>query len=235
ESEGVRVLYDRATGKRVLGDLGQVRGWGSALRISRDDSTLVVRKDLVERETRTWRLTPVRIADGEELPSVTLRASDHFIFAVSPDGKAVAVADGETLRGMSVRLYQTRSWSTVPGSRSFTRPDRPGSILEFSPDGRTLLVSASEDRELFLLDSRTGGCVHEFRLTASASGPVAFSPCGRLLALTHRGRDRLDTITVYELCTGQRRLEFAPRNQVTALTFAADSSLLASGHGSGTA
>src|SRR5262249_6487977 len=64
---------------------------------------------------------------------------------------------------------------------------------------------------------------------------VAFSPCGRLLALTHRGRDRLDTITVYELCTGQRRLEFAPRNQVTALTFAADSSLLASGHGSGTA
>jgi hypothetical protein len=101
-----------------------------------------------------------------------------------------------------------------------------------------LIVSQEDAEELFLLDARSGAHRHTIR-TSRGRGidrrVVAFCPHGRLLALPHRGRDGRDTIAVYEVCTGQVRLELCPGNEVTALTFSPDGRRLATGHGSGTA
>src|SRR5262249_5633450 len=54
------------------------------------------------------------------------------------------------------------------------------------------------------------------------------------LAVVEGSDTSLDTIAIYELSTGQKRLAFSPGRAVTALAFSPDGRLLASGHRDGT-
>src|SRR5439155_17468939 len=107
-------------------------------------------------------------------------------------------------------LFHTATGDPAPGFRPFVCKRGAGSLLEFSPNGRHLLAADQDGTELFLLDAETGRLVQTIRPAGRITGPVVFDPRNYMLALTHRGRDGQDVIGIYEVSSGQKRLELSP-------------------------
>jgi WD40 repeat protein len=184
-----RVVHDRNTGERVLGRLDRVYGREFDPRISRDDATLVFSVVQRREDRHTYLVKPVLLGTGEELPAIDLGPDNDLAdLAVSPDGRTVAVTTERDDRRFTVRLYQTATGKALPHCLSFSQPGRSGSILEFSPDGQTLLVSDSDDSCLSLLDSQSGACLHRVRLLAAWCCRCARSSCWSASAMQRRGR-----------------------------------------------
>ncbi len=154
--------------------------------------------------------------------------------AFSPDGKTVAVADGEMgmearHRGVvhnSIRIYERETgkeslqWRIELTSRVRS--------LVFSPDGR-FLRSCGDARTLRVWDVSAKKLVTEHRLNEERGflQSVTFSPDGRLLA-TSGGFT--DTIVLWDAITGTELSKIrVEKSMGSALAFSPDGRVLATG------
>lgn len=143
-------------------------------------------------------------------------------FEFSRDGKLLATASSDS----TVKLWDAATWKHLA-----TLPVRhPLVSMDFSADGKTLATSTRERRELAfwsvpagkaapLLDSEGG---------ATALGPAAFSPDGKLLATA--GPDK--TVRVWDITTRKQRHALSAPGQkgdVSAVEFSPDSRVLVAG------
>jgi WD40 repeat protein len=148
-------------------------------------------------------------------------APEVRVLAISPDGKRIASAAGNT-----VRIWETATGKELPllgGHR------QPPSALVLSPDGKTVL-SWGGDQVVRRWDAATGRQLGEFPGPARTTR-AAFAPDGRTAAFASADK----TIRIHETATGKelRRLSGIPGN-VTALGFAPGGKVLAARHGDNT-
>jgi WD40 repeat protein len=137
-------------------------------------------------------------------------------FAVSPDGKVVALTDGYT----KVTLAEMATGKTLDTFKdSSAQPGRQhvGSLL-FSPDGQTLVVTYRYGDSV-LRDWRTGTDRRALRQAFIVS--AFFDPVGKTLLACSAGRG---DVVLWDLATGKRRWE--ERGDLGGGSFVADGRLL---------
>jgi WD40 repeat protein len=147
------------------------------------------------------------------LPSGNERVT-HIAF--SPDGKTLATS----ITGVGIKLFDVETLKDP-----VLLPTRSSAPV-FSPDSRTLAISADKNVELWSVDSKARvGLLegHEERVSA-----VAFSPGGKILATG--GRDK--TIRFWDVATGKQIAVVRGHKWGGCdITFSPDGTILASGGG----
>ena len=137
--------------------------------------------------------------------------------AFSPDGQYLAVSSN-----IGIWLYDAITYqelTLLPNSVKI-------STLAFSPDGKTLVsgaggdMSGVNDWKINLWDVVTREKIAAF---GKGTGPVAFSPDGKIIA----SRD-WRTVYLWDIITGQKLAEFGCDN-AKSISFSPDGTLLASG------
>jgi RNA polymerase sigma factor (sigma-70 family) len=185
------------TGRRV-GHFTRSPNDYSQRALSPDGKTLAVAG---EGEIELWdTATGKQVGALKGLPKYSLNT-----LTFTPDGKTLAAMVGDE----TVRIWDARTARQV---RQFTRPTTPvtpwpGQSLAFSPDGRTLAVGSSDkDTMVRLLEVATARGVRQAFKLPGATGQIAFSADGKVLAAATEGPGRFDqgrTILVWELRTGR--------------------------------
>lgn len=172
-----------------------------------------------------------RYADDE--PLRTLDVEHRLTFAAhAPAISLVFSPDGRTLAAAAAK--NVRTWDADTGEAQLTlrvpeHPLRVHSVM-FSPDGRTL-VSAATNRNVLLWDAATGEPGYTLRhsgWTSTSVFSVAFSPDGRTLASASGLLDSYGKIRLWDVRTGEVRLEWFRSIGTRSLVFSPDGHTLAS-------
>ena len=153
-----------------------------------------------------------------------------YDFAITNDGNFIAGA-GQKNRAW-VFVIDTKT-QTVQWEKTF---DEYGqfTLVEFSPDGRTLFVS-EKIRHIIALDSATGKTIRVFEMPLySARGyqkqnisSIAISPNGRVLAADS---EPAGTVWFWDIKTGRESASFHVGDlTISSITFSPDSKYLATG------
>jgi WD40 repeat protein len=148
--------------------------------------------------------------------------------AISPDGRVAAAADYRGRFGVVWNLTAGKPLCAWDGPRLGDNLNflDVGGCVAFSADNR-LLATADADNQVRLRNQRTGKVV---RTLSEATGPIAFSPDGKLLA-TRRGHETV----IWNVENGQcTRRFFREAERPGALAFSSDSKWLATGYRDGT-
>ena len=126
-----------------------------------------------------WRLPPA--APGRELLPYRYRHSSRWV-TYGPDGRLLLVGRIEVGR------HQVAVLDADTGRPAAGPLDHPGLVLmaAVSPDGATL-ATGGEDGTVRLWDLRAGRQVAEWPTAGPRSGPLAFLPAGRTLAVRETG------------------------------------------------
>ncbi len=183
-----------------------------AVALSRDGSTAALAEARKERlAVRVWDPTTGRERTGFSVPA---EGDPSANLALSLDGAFLAVtltAGRKVAYSGLVRVATGKEVGTLPDGLKVQS-------LTFSPDGKA--VAARRAGKTALHDGRTGRVRGEIDLGEELPYAEAFSPDGRLLALSQTGY-RAHKIVVVELATGKVRLERdIPRSDRSAITFA---------------
>jgi RNA polymerase sigma factor (sigma-70 family) len=222
--EDGRVLaWDRAAGRELrrldahrAGVLGGVTGLG----LTPDGRRLVTAGGdgrLRVWDTGTWD----RVADWPAHPKGV------NALAVAPDGRTSASGSwsDHTIRLWDLAAGRERLAIRLPDADYGELP------LVFSPDGR-VLASGNGDltrRVHYLWDAATGQELRRIEQAPGGDGSVAYSPSGRLLAITRRGQP----VALYDLLTGQECGRVGNgRDAGTCAAFSPDGRFVATGGGS---
>ncbi len=141
--------------------------------------------------------------------------------ALSPDGRWAAA-------GVSSQTAGVKVWDTSNGRlvhQVTGRKDQERAFVGFSPDGRWLATGGNSTYRLYRVGSWELGPVFPRDQPEMWIGPLAFSPDGRLLALT----PTVSTIRLMDLTSGQEITTLAAPEPlpITWLTFSPDGSRLA--------
>lgn len=128
---------------------------------------------------------------------------DYSIFAVSPDGKWIAVGRKTGSIDLFPASESKATWSVAPHQGEVT-------ALAFSPD-ETMLASGSADRRICVLNAKTGETTAILQGHRREIGGLAFSPDGTRLA-SGSGLLRFDStqpgeVRVWDIATQQHCLE----------------------------
>jgi RNA polymerase sigma factor (sigma-70 family) len=192
---GIR-LWDLAAGK-AIGRIGDPEAYYGSLAFTPDGRTLAalgggLRADAAARGNplRFWD-----VATRKELPSPTAGVTDITAFALSPDGKTVAVCRAGAAE--TVRLLDAATGEELHRLR-----ERNGLVcLTFSPDSTRLVCRAGGD-VLRVYDTAGGELLHAFE--GAYARTAAFSPDGKTLAAADGYAVRL-----WDVRAGKER-RFAP-------------------------
>ncbi len=218
ESEGVIYLWDAATGKEIRRLKSSRSGFGGILPVafSPDGRRLVAGG----HELRMWDVESGKLLhslDGEE---------SVIQLSFSAESKILAVRYCDLI---PMRLFQIDPWKELAP----LRPKWDMELLVFSPDRKTLAVTAKASGSIYLYDVVAGTEQREIRahqvLDPDGVGhqrvtALAFSPEGKTLASAASDK----TIRLWAVATGKERQRFpADSYGLGALAFAPDGKALA--------
>ncbi len=187
-----------------------------------------------ETATSIWDLSrgqEVRRLAGQPIDFFSLTANP---LAVSSDGRWLAAASNTQTRAGGFRqVGEVQLWDVQTGKKGPKLPPE-GWVADlcFSLDGTVLATAGTHPAAVCLWDRPTGQPLRTLTDEAGASfSMIRFSRDGRLLAGVVGGLGiQGDRVVVWELASGQIRAEFrGHRGQISALAFAPDGRILASG------
>jgi WD40 repeat protein len=189
-----------------------------ALAFSPDGDELVTGSR--DSQVRFWD-----VKAGSLRRTVSLPGRGVNSLAFSPDGRRVAAALGNIVRGLksdcSVRLLDARSGETL---RTLAGHTDGVLAVRFAPDGRRL-VSASFDKTVRVWDAATGEMLAGLTGHADTVYAVAFSPDGRLFASASHDR----TVRLWDAHTLQPLDTLPHASIVYAVAFSPDGTRLGAG------
>jgi len=182
------VRYDARTG-RVLGLL--LSGKVASPVMPGPVGSLIAAVDAITRNVELWDL-----ATGKRLAVVT-----HFAqLDWSPDGRRLVTDDGRYLQLWNVADPRhpdaIESIPTAPGS---SLPD----ALSYSPDGRSVLTTDSNERRLTVVDMKTRRIQWTRIVYGLRLNQAAISPDGNTIAV-NSGDDENGDLTLYRGRTGEQ-------------------------------
>jgi dipeptidyl aminopeptidase/acylaminoacyl peptidase len=214
-SDGTVHLWDMETGVELYRFGADHRGGGRALVYSADGKWLVSAAGS-DPSVHLWDAV-----GGEHLRKMTWHTRPADGVALSPDGRLMAtVAWDRTLR----------LWDLDTG-KARVLPVEQDECVEFSPDGRLLVVAGHGGNGVALWDPAAGTELRRIAPHLKSVQLALFSPDGRTLATGHE-----DMVYLWELATGQERAHFqeVKGNTIHALAFRPDGQAVASGSLNGT-
>ena len=199
-------LWDTATGKELFVKAGHERGVRQAAFLS-DGKTIV---SVADDGVLLWP------AGSDERPRRLAASRCRGVTAISPDGKAVAMAD-------SVGRIEVWDTTTDKLLREIDAGE-PVRSLAFAPDGRSLAFVSARTYLMLLRDGSIRPLGDEIIPTAA----IAFSPDGKLLATDER-KGEGDSIVLWDVATGKklRTLAGPPRSWFDSLAFDPEGRMLA--------
>jgi WD40 repeat protein len=225
--DAIRV-WDSATGRplRHYELLSMPRGFGSGsgfLVISPDGKTLACAGE--DPKVRFWDMA-TGVSTGELDVSDKGRVSPRSI-AYSPDGKHMALA----MSWFAGQTPDVSLWEIATGKKVLAFPNT-GSIVEFTPDSKGLIVKGDDEKSVALVSPENG---QRMRVFVHGTGIlwVACSADGKSLATA--GTDK--TVRIWEVATGNERFAFVhplPETSrpdsgwITSVAFSVDGRILAS-------
>jgi WD40 repeat protein len=198
-------------------------------------TTMAWSPDARHLATGSWDHTVVIWDADTWKPVATLagHAREIVSLAWSPDGVMLASSDGSD---------RTIVWDPRTGKRRFTlvgglRPlmsnalsgpgwDAPGMQAPVTWSNREILATSFRDQSAILWDVRTGRQRAVLKVPGSVLYAMAMSPDGKTLALG--GHDLKETITLWDVAIGKRRIGFSAGGYLNALVWSPDSQALAS-------
>ncbi len=149
----------------------------------------------------------------------------------SPDGSRLATAAfGNGVNGGPGPVVV---WETVSGKRLATFPGRPEQVgkLEFTPDGRSLLIASRSGVRLWKCFSQPGETDPQPAGHKDEAWSLAFSSDGRMLASGSDDTEPDPTIKLWDPADGRLLSAWQGGEGTTAsLAFSPDARLLVSGH-----
>jgi WD40 repeat protein/serine/threonine protein kinase len=191
--------------------------------------------------------------DGSGLAAVDVRGRVHLITAVAGPARVIQPEDGDRPRYVSLTFSPDGSrlataacgrgahggpgpvvlWETASASRVATFPGRPEQIgkLEFTPDGRSLLIASRSGVRLWKCPSRRGESDPQPAGHKDEAWSLAFSPDGQVLASGSDDTERDSTIKLWDPADGRLLSAWqGGEGTVASLAFSPDARLLVSGH-----
>jgi WD40 repeat protein len=196
-----------------------VNKWDSQAAITRDGRFLAYR-DAARKSFRVWDLTR-----REEVKRIRSDRGHDGPVSISRDGRSLATHHG-----------QIEVWDIPTGKlvKSFNLPG-PCHLfgLGFSPDGKTLISSGTDEHGTRAWDLAAGKQRTAYGRTASDSYKFAFSDDGKRLATLHEDASGR-TLRVWDFAAGReiRRWRTAA-SSIGALVFTPDSDTLVTAGGEG--
>jgi RNA polymerase sigma factor (sigma-70 family) len=162
----------------------------------------------------TWDL-----ANAKEMATITTGNKSYRAFALSPDGKTLAVMSNGAPKLFDSALGK----ETLTLSKSINPSGGASAELRFAADGKTLMLIADESIELWDLVKK------ELRATIKTAvryplGAAALSPDGKTLALAAQEKK----IKVIDVATGKERFELPWVSSPACVIFSPDGRSLAS-------
>jgi WD40 repeat protein/tRNA A-37 threonylcarbamoyl transferase component Bud32 len=155
-------------------------------------------------------------------PGVIAEVKRCFTFGLAVSSDARWVASGNWQQA------DATVWSVETGQRVLTAPTSGSTTVTFSPDNRWLVTSSSEECRLWEVGSWRQAHAVSRRAAGLNDGPVAFSPDGKVLALT----PSIALVKLVDAATGRElaALDSPETAPIIAISFSADGHLLAVGH-----
>lgn len=187
-----------------------IHEWITSMLLSPDGQTLAVLASTEDVELYD-------VATGAEILTLdrTSTGSAYSTFmAFMPDGQALAVVVGDTIKLFDTVSSQEKSTLVAPGTHS----------IAISPDGSTLFVASWEG--ILALDAGSGEEMLHFGEASRSCSRMALSPDGSLLAA---GSSSDGAISLWDAVTGRQvRTLQGHSGAVGALAFSLDGRMLAS-------
>jgi eukaryotic-like serine/threonine-protein kinase len=218
------ILWDGHTGK-LLAIHAAPYGVG-VLKFSHDGATLVTvgsKENICLIDRATGATCAIRMDNSDSTRDATV--------AFSPDNTRLATsafAAGEGGGPVPVSI-----WETATGRRLATFSGRTEEVrkLEFTPDGRSLLIAGRSGVRQWRFAPGDGDNDRQPAGHKDEAWSLAFSPAGRILATGSDDSEPDPTIKLWETATGRLiRAWDGGYGTVAALAFSPDGRTLASGH-----
>jgi WD40 repeat protein/serine/threonine protein kinase len=191
--------------------------------------------------------------DGSELAAVDVRGRVHLIPGVAGPVRVIRPEDGDRPRYVSLAFAPDGSrlataccgigtaggpgpvvvWETASGRKVATFPGRPEQVgkLEFTPDGRSLLIASRSGVRLWKCPSRPGETEPQPAGHKDEAWSLAFAPDGRVLASGSDDTEPDPTIKLWDPADGRLLSAWQGGEGTTAtLAFSPDGRLLVTGH-----
>jgi WD40 repeat protein len=245
EQRRLQVLDLAADGRRVIAPAFYGLGF-RVLDLDTERELLAVRTDQIPRQgcfavlsadsrtVATLRdsgkvsLALLGVDSGKTKHHVELNTKDSTPLALATDGQRVAFLRAWHDPGRSAELTV---WDITSGEEVKVHRKENARSVVLSPDGR-LAALVGDRQPVTVHDLQSGTPWPRLEQQVDAiSGPLAFSPDGRLLAAAVRDQQHdLGGVVVWELASSQVRVDFTGhRGAIFDLAFSPDSRVLATG------